>query len=510
MQSSVKRPRSPGINKTQDPALAKTLRGHNDQVNSVAIAPNFKQLVSGSDDCSVLVWNLKGGQEVRPFKFLGHKGPILGVSFSPNGSLIASCSKDETVRLWNNSVEGSSVLLRGHTGGVRSVSFSADGRLLLTASDDKTVKVWSVADKRFQFGLTGHTNWVRTARFSPDARLIASGADDKLVRLWDVDGRRELHVFDDHSSGIRAVRFHPDGSLLASGAGDSKIKIWDVRSKRLIQHYDAHAGAVNDLAFHPSGHYLLSVGADAKSKIWDLRQGRLAYTLYGHEGNSLACGFSFQGDYFATGGADHTVMLWRTNFEDTGKEHLEDRRPQTSTGGRKQMTSATGRAMTGTVPPKKTPVVQKEGTGQRPEEMTFSPQRFNPAPEERRRSNSREETGPKPKTAYDFLFSEKESSLKKIHDASDTVNLRDLENTAPLAGTKGLPIELTRTLDRIVGQLDIMNKTLQVFEMRIANNEEQISYLHSLVSRDLGASHAPPFGERRDDHLDEEVFPNDF
>ena len=51
--------------------------------------------------------------------------------------------------------------------------------------------------------------------------------------------------------------------------------------------------------------------------------GKLAYTLYGHNGQATAGKFSYQGDYFATGGSDNIILLWNTNFINSGQENID-------------------------------------------------------------------------------------------------------------------------------------------------------------------------------------------
>ena len=58
----------------------------------------MRQLASGADDNTLMVWNFK--PQMRAFRFVGHKGPVRCVNYSPNGTLIASGSVDRTVRLW--------------------------------------------------------------------------------------------------------------------------------------------------------------------------------------------------------------------------------------------------------------------------------------------------------------------------------------------------------------------------------------------------------------------------
>ena len=48
-----------------------TLKGHSDDVNSVAYSPDGKHVVSGSDDRTVKVWDVATGKEVSAVFLLG-------------------------------------------------------------------------------------------------------------------------------------------------------------------------------------------------------------------------------------------------------------------------------------------------------------------------------------------------------------------------------------------------------------------------------------------------------
>jgi centriolar protein POC1 len=108
-----------------DPALKRSFKGHKDQVCKVAFNPNLKQVVSGSVDGTVMVWNFKS--TMRPYRFVGHKEAVYDVKVSPTGNIIASCSADRTIRLWNNSVEGHSKVIKSHQYPVRCLSISQNG-----------------------------------------------------------------------------------------------------------------------------------------------------------------------------------------------------------------------------------------------------------------------------------------------------------------------------------------------------------------------------------------------
>jgi len=74
---------APQLNKISDPALKRSFKGHKDAVNSATFNPNLKQIISGSQDGTVMVWNFKA--LMRPYRFVGHKGPVYSVAVSNNG-----------------------------------------------------------------------------------------------------------------------------------------------------------------------------------------------------------------------------------------------------------------------------------------------------------------------------------------------------------------------------------------------------------------------------------------
>jgi WD40 repeat protein len=69
-------------------------------VYSVAFSPDGKHVISGSQDNTLRLWDVRSGKSIgSPFK--GHTQAVYSVAFSPDGTKIASGSWDKTLRLWD-------------------------------------------------------------------------------------------------------------------------------------------------------------------------------------------------------------------------------------------------------------------------------------------------------------------------------------------------------------------------------------------------------------------------
>jgi len=67
-------------------------------VNSVAIHPDNKTLVSGSNDRQVNLWNLQTGKLL--YTFSGQAEAVLSVAISPDGKQVISGSVDRKISSW--------------------------------------------------------------------------------------------------------------------------------------------------------------------------------------------------------------------------------------------------------------------------------------------------------------------------------------------------------------------------------------------------------------------------
>ncbi|EDQ98298.1 uncharacterized protein LACBIDRAFT_398844 [Laccaria bicolor S238N-H82] len=149
------------------------LGGHRSDLKlspSIEICPRIADLRHSNEKC----YQERAQQFLEQFTdscifiLSGHIASIQSVALSPDGRCVVSGSCDRTIRIWDAET-GKPVgePFREHTDEINSVAFSPDGRRIVSGSDDKTIRIWDVEmGKPVGEPLQGHTDWIASVAFS--------------------------------------------------------------------------------------------------------------------------------------------------------------------------------------------------------------------------------------------------------------------------------------------------------------------------------------------------------
>jgi WD40 repeat protein len=161
--------------------------------------------------------------------FRGHKSFVTSIAITPNGQQIVSGSADSTIKIWDIKNGLCLSTLEGNSTTVAAIAVTPDGEQIVSGSDDSTIKIWGVKNGICQATLKGHSSIVGTIAVTPDGQYIVSGSDDSTIKIWDIKDGTCTNTLEGHSSIVWAIAITPNGHQIVSGSYDHTIKIWDVK-----------------------------------------------------------------------------------------------------------------------------------------------------------------------------------------------------------------------------------------------------------------------------------------
>ena len=288
------------------PVEERVLRGHQGWVWAIGVTPDGRQILAGSDDMTLRLWNLASGLTLHIFPWQG--GSVHSLAVLPDGRRVLAGSEDETMRLWDLTTGQTLRTFTGHQGTVFSVAATPDGRLAL--SGDRAVRLWDLTTGQELGTLTSHQDTVFSVAVTPDGRQALSGSGDKTLRLWDLATGQTFRTFTGHHGNVLSIAVAPDGRQALSGSGDKTLRLWDLATGRTLRTFTGHRDTVRSVALTPNGRLAFSCSSDETVRLWDLTTGQLVRTLRGHLGKVLKVAVAPDSRTVVSSGADSTVRVW--------------------------------------------------------------------------------------------------------------------------------------------------------------------------------------------------------
>ena len=288
-------------------ALTGIVKAHGGAIEALALSPNGRWILSGSQDWTLRLWDLETNSVVRTFE--GHQGTVHAVAFTPDGQAILSGCEDRTVRIWDVATGHMRQLFRGHSLAVRGIAIAADGRLAYSASEDGTIREWNLLTKATRTLFTGRNHQLGPLAVTANGRQLIFSAGDWTIRVMDLVDIGATRRLEGHSGVVRSLALAPDDSTLISGGDDGAVRAWTLGTGEPVLELHGHSGSVEALAFTPSGRHAVSGSRDRTLRLWDLEAGTALQVLQGHSGFVRAVAISSPARV-VSGSTDGTIRHW--------------------------------------------------------------------------------------------------------------------------------------------------------------------------------------------------------
>ena len=236
--------------------------GHSDDVNAVCFADKSSPhiLYSGSDDCTIKVWDTRSmGDGREAGAFVGHVEGLTYIDSKGDGRYILSNGKDQSMKLWDLRMAMSTAQFaeKDPMKCIRQKPYDYDYR-------------WEDYDSVNHWFKHPHDNSLVTFRghkvqrtlirchFSPpgatDSRYVYSGSQDGYVYVWNLDA-------------TLAAKINVKAAVYGGGGGDDddgRRTYRRLRGGRYHQYRSPWVALVRDVGWHPNapllvGEFLYSI-----------------------------------------------------------------------------------------------------------------------------------------------------------------------------------------------------------------------------------------------------------
>ncbi|MEO0685858.1 MAG: WD40 repeat domain-containing protein, partial [Cyanobacteria bacterium J06649_11] len=360
---------SPTLNQAQAP-LIRTIYGHKNTVETLAITPDGKKIVSGSWDTTIKIWDLFTGEHLKTLN--GHTNIVHSVVITSDGQKIVSGASDESIKIWD--VNTGEEIKTIESGSINSVTVTPDGERIISGSSDKKIRIWDVktgslvkiieghndsvddsvdvvsvsCDGKFIISLAGYTSVVgkgdlhhtdsyhkigsgsATTKcafgrsylnmgvnvFSDTELLIDDASEKPAVKIWDSQtGFPNITLTASKSSFASALALSPDSTKVVAESG-RHLKVWNLEKRgNLIKakvscYLQGHNRSISDVAIMPDSKYAVSGSHDLTVRVWDLENGKQIKCFTGHSGPVNAVKITPDGKIAVSASADRTIKLW--------------------------------------------------------------------------------------------------------------------------------------------------------------------------------------------------------
>jgi WD40 repeat protein len=312
-------------------APLRRFKGHKACAHGLAFTPDGMQLLSGSCDTTLMLWDTHAGSLVTQFK--GVLGQVFALDIAPQGRFAVSGGRTtkanvHDLQVWDLQTFMEVGRLPGHTGVVTCLKFSPDGKWIASGDTNGTIRLWEVPTRKPIRSLETGAG-VHSVAFSPDGtRLLSGGGLSKagrpgeyLVRLWDVATGKEIMAASGHTHRITSVAFLADPRFAVSSSGrvyrsdkelpvDPFVRLWDLESGKEVGRFIGSKEGVASLTITLDKKYVFCAAGDDRMHLCELKGGEEIHRYEGHLKKVLCVAITRNSHYVATGSEDGQLLLW--------------------------------------------------------------------------------------------------------------------------------------------------------------------------------------------------------
>jgi len=245
-----------------------TFEGHKGAVWGVALNHDGSKAATGAADFSAKIWDALSGSEVHAFQ---HNHIVKSVAFNTKGDQLVTGSNEKLIRIYDlERPDADPLKLNGHESNLRHCKFYTD-KFVISCSDDKTVRVWDMRTCQ-EIHRLDFSNIVNDLEINPQKKSMTVTYGSS-VAFWNLDNLTQMKEFEVPTQ-VHSASMKPDGSMFVCGGEDFKIYKYGYETGEELEAFKGHFGPVHCVRFSPDGELYASGSEDGTLRLWQTHVGK--------------------------------------------------------------------------------------------------------------------------------------------------------------------------------------------------------------------------------------------
>lgn len=157
------------------------LKGHTKRISSLAYADDYEYLISGSDDKTIRIWEMKDINDIQCIKEIKDLLSEIDYLLYLDNRLLVSC-EDGVISFIKMNKKKRCRSIKFSNSAVYSFNIFHKHKYLLVGSKDGKARIWKIGTNKREV-LKGHTKAITgVADFEED--FVITGSLDCSLKLW--------------------------------------------------------------------------------------------------------------------------------------------------------------------------------------------------------------------------------------------------------------------------------------------------------------------------------------